>query len=522
MKFVKLADIVTIKKGKKPIFSKSPNEKSARVLQIGDLRDDSNIKYTDEISGVLVNEEDILLAWDGANAGTIGYGKTGYIGSTIAVLRKKNSKDYATTFIGKFLQSQFKYLRSRATGATIPHIDRKTLESLKLPVIDVAEQNLIAQLLTKAENLIIERKDSIVLLDELIKNCFLKMFGDPVTNGKKYNSVILDNICDNIFLGLTSKVDYVEEGGYPLIRATDINSGKLAFKNVKYISERQHKLITKNRITKKGDLLVSKSGSLGTCAIVDSDKEFTTYESIITIQSKKEFLNNYYLLYLIRNNNFQTKMLGGKVGGTVGHLNLQMFRNMKINLPPIELQSQFAAIVEKVENLKTNYEACLKELENMYGILSQKAFKGELNLSNVDLELSKEDIKIQGAGSLESPKEVEKFPIFLEKKKRIIDISLDEYYEIPEDIVAKYGSIEVQHEDKEFLLKKIFYDIPIDLNKLEEIYNKKNYEKGSYFVYEDWKEFIFKELSKSNSFIKQKFNTKSNQIELLINEIKKS
>jgi hypothetical protein len=43
--------------------------------------------------------------------------------------------------------------------------------------------------------------------------------------------------------------------------------------------------------------------------------------------------------------------------------------------------------VEKIEDLRLQYQDSLFELQNMYGILSQKAFKGELNLTNVKREL---------------------------------------------------------------------------------------------------------------------------------------
>ena len=52
-------------------------------------------------------------------------------------------------------------------------------------------------------------------------------------------------------------------------------------------------------------------------------------------------------------------------------------------LPPLSLQNQFAAIVEEVEILKARYTQSLNELENLYGSLSQRAFKGELDLSKV-------------------------------------------------------------------------------------------------------------------------------------------
>lgn len=61
-------------------------------------------------------------------------------------------------------------------------------------------------------------------------------------------------------------------------------------------------------------------------------------------------------------------------------------RNLRVIKPDIAQQSQFAQIVEKVEALKAHYQASLKELENLYGSLSQLAFKGELDLSGMVID----------------------------------------------------------------------------------------------------------------------------------------
>ena len=72
-------------------------------------------------------------------------------------------------------------------------------------------------------------------------------------------------------------------------------------------------------------------------------------------------------------------------GGNQENLNLALVKNVSLLLPPIELQNQFAIIIKKVEGIKTRYQASLADLENLYGALSQKAFKGELDLSRVPL-----------------------------------------------------------------------------------------------------------------------------------------
>ena len=139
MKFERLGNIVTISKGKKHEPAPKKEDRNFRYIQIEDLRNNLNLKYTDE-KGVEVNENDLIIAWDGANAGTIGFGLRGMIGSTLARLRIKEEKEFNTDFLGFFLKSNSSYLRSKATGATIPHIDRSTLESLKIPVLDYPEQ----------------------------------------------------------------------------------------------------------------------------------------------------------------------------------------------------------------------------------------------------------------------------------------------------------------------------------------------------------------------------------------------
>ncbi|HOG44586.1 MAG TPA: restriction endonuclease subunit S, partial [bacterium] len=55
-----------------------------------------------------------------------------------------------------------------------------------------------------------------------------------------------------------------------------------------------------------------------------------------------------------------------------------IFEKIIMIKPPTKLQNQFAEIANKVEVLKAKYQKSLEELENLYGSLSQRAFRGEL------------------------------------------------------------------------------------------------------------------------------------------------
>lgn len=382
MRFERLGNIVTIGKGKKPTFTESPNENSIRVLQIDDLRNDNNIKYTDEKSGVFAMEEDILLAWDGANAGTIGYGKTGYIGSTIAVLRKRNPTDFSTTFVGKFLQSQSEFLRGKSTGATIPHIDRKSLENLRIPILPISDQLYIATLLSKAENLITQRKQSIALLDEFLKSTFLEMFGDPVKNEMNWQTNRLDKIAKlerGRFSPRPRNDPSYFNGKHPFIQTGDIS--KSGNRLDSYTQTLNEKGIKVSKEFKKGTIVIAIVGAtIGATAICEIDVYAT--DSIIGIVANKKFTNECFLEFVLRF--WKPVLLRIAPEAARANINLEILDKQIFPVPPIELQNKFARTVEKIEVLKAQYQSSLQELENLYNSLSQKAFKGGLTLSKAE------------------------------------------------------------------------------------------------------------------------------------------
>ncbi|OBQ16021.1 restriction endonuclease subunit S [Anabaena sp. AL93] len=186
--------------------------------------------------------------------------------------------------------------------------------------------------------------------------------------------------CQEIFLGLTAKVDYVNHGGIPLIRATDISNGKLSFQNALFISNKQHKQLTKYRKAKLGDVLVSKSGSLGVCALVDTEKEFSIYESIIVLQPILNKLFSRFLLYLVSFQDTQKRLLGETVGSTVGHLNLNNFKQLQIPLPPLPEQKAIAQSLSDFDTLITALDQVITKKRNIKQSTMQQILTGKKRL----------------------------------------------------------------------------------------------------------------------------------------------
>ena len=386
MKFEKLKNIVEVKKGKKPSFVEIPDENSVRVLQIDDLRNDTNPKFTNDKTGVLANEDDVLIAWDGANAGTIGYGKSGYIGSTIALLRKKQPDLYSTTFIGIFLQTKYQYLRGKTTGATIPHISRKALDELEVPVISVNDQLHIATILSKAENLINQRKESIRLLDKYLKSTFLEMFGNNTANDKGWNKISLIDGCENKkdvkcgpFGTQLSKSEY-RETGIPVWGIPQINS-EFKILPKEYVTEQKAAELDEYSVVPY-DIVMSRKGNVGKCSLFPKGfSKGIIHSDVLRIRTDKKRVDPVFLLFQLKySKKIEMQIKGVTKGAIMAGINVGLLKHIIIDQPPLELQTQFAQIVEKTEALKTQYQQSLQELENLYGSLSQKAFRGELTV----------------------------------------------------------------------------------------------------------------------------------------------
>ncbi len=369
-------DLFEIRKGKKA--EETDLDSNARYIQIEDLRGDETLKYAVESkSNVLCTNSDVLIAWDGANAGTVGYGLEGIIGSTLAKLTPK-IKNVIPDYAGRFLQSKFRYLRDNCTGATIPHISRPVLESLQIPLPPLAEQKKIAAILDAADELRQKDKALIAKYDELTQSLFLDMFGDIGSNVNNFSEYSVDDIATKVTDGdhLTPRR---EESGYKLLSCRNIRNGYIDFTaGVDYVGENEFQRMFKRCNPEKNDILISCSGTIGRTTTVIIDEPFVLVRSAALIKPKGEVVNSAYLEYYFRTKYMQALMKRSSNTSSQANLFTGRIKKLPVLLPQMFLQIQFADRAQAIESQKALAQECLLKSENLFNSLLQKAFKGEL------------------------------------------------------------------------------------------------------------------------------------------------
>jgi len=373
MNYKPLDRIVSIAKGKKvSSFTYEKTNGTKRYIQIDDLRNDNNLKYSSD-NGVDAKKDDLIIVWDGANAGTIGYGIEGIIGSTLAVLRIKDNS-FSTPFLGRLLKGKFKEIQFRSYGATIPHVMRDHLINIPIPAFNKKDQTRIAEILEKADALKQKRKESIKLLDDFIRSTFLEMFGDPVINKKNWPTSKFSDL-GTLDRGVSKhrprNAPYLLGGNYPLIQTGDIaNSSGYIYKYRQTYSEEGFK---QSKMWPINTLCITIAANIAKTGILTFESCFP--DSVVGFIPNKKTNVEYIQVWL---SFLQNSLERTAPESAQKNINLTILRNLFVPKPPIELQNKFAEIVHSVEKLKAKYKESERELDNLFGSLMQRAFRGEL------------------------------------------------------------------------------------------------------------------------------------------------
>jgi len=384
MKFEKLGNISDIIAGQSPPSSTYNSEGNGIPFFQGKAdygEKYPTVRYWCAEPAKISLPDDILISMR-APVGPVNINKVkACIGRGLSAIRVK--KNVSRDFIYFWLKQNQHIIAAKQTGSTFKAITQKILSEIIVPFPEYTTQLHIASILSKAENLIAQRKESIRLLDEFLKSTFLEMFGDPVRNEKGWNKSALKEFARiriGPFGSLLHREDYVQ-GGVPLVNPSHIQDGKIEIDLDLTISK--NKIISLSAyVMHEGDVVLGRRGEIGRCAVITKKENgFLCGTGSIFIRPEKD-LQPIYLYNVISSVSMRKVLENSANGITMKNLNSGIVEEIKIPVPPLELQTQFARIVEKTEALKSQYQQSLQELENLYGSLSQKAFRGELTTNN--------------------------------------------------------------------------------------------------------------------------------------------
>lgn len=329
-------------------------------------------------------KEDVLICVVGATVGKLNLGIDAAIGRSVAALRSdKNKLNYK--YLYYYLKTWVIRLRETSQGSAIGVITKDMLNKIEIPIPCLTEQAKIVEVLDKAQELIDKRKEQIEALDELVKSRFIEIFGNPFDT-TKWQLKKLKEVSISISDGSNVDKKYYQEHGEVLfLRIQNVWRNELRLEDSVYISENVNQDYIDTSL-RTGDLLITKIGrfytkdsSLGRVSLYLGENDKANYSNnIMRVRLKNEVLSE-YINTLLNLDDYNQYIRNVSLGGTDKRaLSKTLIGDFPIIVPPMKLQKNFVDFVKQVDNLKSQMETSLKELEDNFNSLMQKAFKGEL------------------------------------------------------------------------------------------------------------------------------------------------
>ena len=294
------------------------------------------------------------------------------------------SSHLATVIAGNDLLPEYLYFWSLTIDVkqlthdiNYPSLRLSELGSAKIPLPSIETQRKIVAVLEKAEETKKLKRQADGLTNQLLQSVFLEMFGDSMKNLKGWKIVTLEDTCKLIRDGGHRTPTYVEEG-IPFVTAKNLVGGELDLGNTKKITNDEHADFCKRAKPEKGDLLMSKDGTIGVTRVIKTGDEFSIYVSVVLLKPNNEFMDANFLRYLLSSKTIQAEIVKRSKGSGLKHIHLVDLRSLKIPLPPFNIQKNFSKVVETVEAMRQNQKQSRQEIDNLFNALMQKAFEGEL------------------------------------------------------------------------------------------------------------------------------------------------
>jgi type I restriction enzyme S subunit len=351
-----IGDLFTLAKGRKApeVYSeKVPG--AERYIQIEDLRSNNELKFANDPNGTPVVPDDICIAWDGANAGTVGYGLNGLIGSTIARLRPTEKIRVFTPYIAKYLQSKFKELNQATTGATIPHVSRDQLMGLSPVLPDYSEQRRIAAILDKADALRKKRLGAIQLSDDFQNSIYSTLVRSAQKDGAPVESLL--DIC-SITTGKLDSNAADDDGEFPFFTCAQETA---RINTYAFDCEA---------------LLLAGNNANGDYSIKHYKGKFNAYQRTYVLALKNDQHSYGFFRYAIQSKLRDLKRMSK--GTNTKYLTLGILAEQMLVVPDQASQQNFADVYLKVERQKLQMDRHLKMSGELYSSLATRAFSGQL------------------------------------------------------------------------------------------------------------------------------------------------
>lgn len=287
-------------------------------------------------------------------------------------------------FVTRVLRSRdfLDYSDSLSNRANIPKLNRKQLMQYEFELPPLEEQQRIAGILDQSDAIRAKRRQVVAYLDWLPQSIFHEMFGDPAVNGHGWQLKSLGELAvkfgDGPF-GSNLKSSHYVPFGVRIVRLQNIGIGRFVDDNAAYITPEHFAFLAKHRCL-PGDVLIGTLGdpNLRACVQPSTLPEALNKADCVQMRVNATIAHQEWVCWLLNMPGTLALAKSMMHGQTRTRVSMGQLRGLKIPVPPLELQREFAARVEWVNAQRALVRRASDADNELFASLQARAFRGEL------------------------------------------------------------------------------------------------------------------------------------------------
>lgn len=275
--------------------------------------------------------------------------------------------------IGDPFHAQFMRTVS-GVGGSLLRARPSHVANIRVPLPSIADQQQIAKILDKADELRAKRRDALAQLDTLTQSIFLDMFGDPIINPRgwpKMKLATLGSLDRGVSQHRPRNASELLGGPYPFVQTGDVANCNGYIKH--YSATYSEAGLRQSKLWPTGTLCITIAANIAKTGILTFDACFP--DSIVGFRSDDpntvEFVRGWLSL-------LQASIEAKAPESAQKNINLEILRGLDVPTPRADLRVEFVRRISAVESLKNTARKALDGLVNLFTSLQTRAFQGEL------------------------------------------------------------------------------------------------------------------------------------------------
>jgi type I restriction enzyme, S subunit len=269
-------------------------------------------------------------------------------------------------------------------SAAVPGLNRNDAYEKRVPFPSLPEQQRIAAILARADRLRRLRRHALELSEGYLQAVFVEMFHRntapdwPVIRVADLAKRGANAIRTGPFGSQLLHSEFVSEGIAVLGIDNAVNN-RFTWGKPRFITEQKYRLLKRYTVL-PGDVIITIMGTIGRCAVVpDSIPPAINTKHLCCISLNQQLCLPIFLQWCFLAHPQVQQQLGlSEKGAIMPGLNMEIIKDLRFSLPPMELQQQFAFIADRHERLRAQQREALRQAEQLFGSLLDRAFRGEL------------------------------------------------------------------------------------------------------------------------------------------------